>query len=165
MSLDKTFTVEIAGTKIQIDKLILDVFVTLLAIISCITCSIVICLVRCFLLRNGYEFCPSQRVPSRQHHRDIESQDEEESGKDRARNLSQAPPPAYRNANQYQNVDLEHTEVIQIKEAYYRLSVHCESIDTTSLPPDYTSQRPSISVVPQELQVLEAPPTYDIAQL
>ena len=166
--LDENFNVEIAGTKIQIEKLILGVFVTLLAIISCITCSVVICLVRCFLLRNGYEFCPSQRVPSRQHHRDIENQpeqDEEESGKVRARDLSQAPPPAYRNANQYQNVDLKHTDIVRIKETYYRLSVHCESVDTTSLPPDYTSQRPSISVAPQETQVPEAPPTYDTAKL
>ena len=165
--LDKNFTVEIAGTMVPIDKLILGVFITLLVIISCITCSVVICLVRCFLLRNGYEFCPSRKVPSRQHHGDIESQseqDEEESGKVKARDLSQAPPPAYRNANQYQNVDLEHTEVVRIKEAYYRLSVHGESVDTTSLPPDYTSHRLSISVAPQEIQVPEAPPTYDTAQ-
>ena len=92
--------------------------------------------------------------------------DEEESGEDnRARDLSQAPPPAYRNAKQYQSVDLEHIEVIIIKETYYSLSVHCEPVDTTSLPPDYTSQRLSISVAPEKIEGQQPPPAYNTAQL
>jgi hypothetical protein len=79
--------------------------------------------------------------------------------------LSQAPPPAYRNVSQYQNVDLEHTEVVRTEEAY-RITTHMEP-ETTSLPPDYTSQRMSISVAPQEEQAPEGqlPPTYSTAQL
>ena len=170
----KNFTAAvIPGTKIQVEGLIIGLFITLIAIIICITCAIVICLVRCFLIRNGYEFCLSQRVASREQHRDIESQteqDEEDSEKVRARDLSQAPPPAYRNVNQYQNVDLEHTEVVRIKEAYYRLSIHSGSVDTTSLPPDYTShQRLSDGIaLQQEIQAPEGqlpPPTYSTAQL
>lgn len=166
----KNFTAAvIPGTKIQVEGLVIGLFITLIAIIICITCAIVICLVRCFLIRNGYEFCLSQRVASREQHRDIESQteqDEEDSEKVRARDLSQAPPPAYRNVSQYQNVDLEHTEVVRTEEAY-RISTHMEP-ETTSLPPDYTSQRLSISVAPQqEIQAPEGqlPPTYSTAQL
>ena len=170
----KNFTAAvIPGTKIQVEGLIVGLFITLIAIIICITCATVICLVRCFLIRNGYEFCLSQRVASREQHRDIESQteqDEEDSEKVRARDLSQTPPPAYRNVNQYQNVDLEHTEVVRIKEAYYRLSIHSGSGDTTSLPPDYTShQRLSNGIAPQqEIQAPEGqlpPPMYSTAQL
>ena len=139
----------------ELEALIISLFVMIIILITYIICCIIICLVRCSLIQSGYEFCP-RAVPSRRHHRRIGNQheepDDDESGKvDKLRDLSQAPPPAYRNANQYQNVNLEHTEVVQIKEAYYRLLVHCESIDTTSLPPDYTSQRPSISVAPEEL--------------
>ena len=52
-----------------------------------------------------------------------------------------------------------------MKEAY-RISSHVEP-ETTSLPPDYTSQRLSVSVAPQEIQVPEGqlPPTYSTAQL
>jgi hypothetical protein len=99
-------------------------------------------------------------------YRDEENQDEEENGEVRARDLSHGPPPAYRNVNQYQNVDLEHTEVIRTDSEAYRLSTNMEP-ETTSLPPDYTSQRLSISVAPQEVQATEGqlPPTYSTAQL
>ena len=92
-------------------------------------------------------------------------QDEEENGDIRARNLSQGPPPAYRNANQYQNVDLEHTKVVK-STVTYRVPTNSE-VETTSLPPDYTSQRLSISVAPQEIQASKGqqPPTYSTAQL
>ena len=148
----------------QLETLIVSLFVMFIIVITCI-----ICLVRCSLVQSGYEFCPSRRVSSRhcnRHNENQPEQDDEESREDnRARDLSQAPPPAYRNANQYQNVDLEHTEVVRIKETYYRLSVHGESVDTTSLPPDYISHRLSISVAQVEIQIPEAPPTYDTAQL
>ena len=158
-------TATIAGTTIQIEALILGSFVTLIVIFICTSCPVNICLVRCWLLRNGYGFCPCQ------HHRYIEShpaQDDEESDRDR-RDLSQAPPPAYKNINQYQNVDLEQAEVVRIKEACYRLSVHCKSTESTSLPPDYTSHRLSVSVAPQEIQAGESQlpplPYYDTTQL
>ena len=140
--------------------------VTIFVIVLCIICVIVICKVCC---------CPHQACGQRRDsrlqsiQRDIESrlgQGDVESGQVRARNLSQAPPPAYRNVSQYQNVDLEHTEVVRTEEAY-RISTHMEP-ETTSLPPDYTSQRLSISVAPQqEIQAPEGqlPPTYSTAQL
>ena len=154
-----------AGSMISIQGLLVGAVFTGIAIFICLICSIIICLVRCSLLQTGYEFCPSRRVSSRYQNRDIENQDDEENGETRARDLSQAPPPAYRNANQYQNVDLEHTEVVRTEEAY-RISTHMEP-ETTSLPPDYTSQRLSISVAPQEIQAGEGqlPPTYSTAQL
>ena len=150
------------------EGLILGMIFTGITIFICLICLIIICLVRCSLLQTGYEFCPSRRVSSRYRNRDIENQpeqDDEESGEVRARDLSQAPPPAYRNANQYQNVDLEHTEVVRMEETY-RISTHIKP-ETTSLPPDYTSQGLSVSVAPQEIHSLEGqlPPTYRTAQL
>ena len=151
---------------ISIEGLIIGAIFTIMTIIICLICLIIICLVRCSLLQTGYEFFPSQRA-SRYHHRGQPEQDDEESGEaGRARDLAQAPPPAYRNANQYQNVDLEHTEVIRTEEAY-RIFSHLEP-ETTSPPPDYISQRLSISVAPgEEIQVPEdqLPPTYSTAQL
>ena len=139
--------------------------VTITVVVLCIICVIVICIV-CFYPRQARDQRRDSRLQSTQ--RDIESQpeqDNEESGDDRTRDLSKVPPPAYRNANQYQNVDLEHTEVVRTEEAY-RVSTHMEP-ETTSLPPDYTSQRLSISVAPQEIQAPEGqlPPTYSTAQL
>ena len=141
-------------------RLIVSVLIAVIVVIICIVCTIVVCVMFC--VRN--QTCSRIRVTRL--HRDQPDQDEEESGDTcRARDLSQAPPPAYRNANQYQNVDLEHTEVVRMEEAY-RISTHMEP-ETTSLPPDYTSQRLSISVAPQEIQVPEGqlPPTYSTAQL
>ena len=120
---------------------------------------IVICVVCCYPYQ-AYDLGRDSRLQSMQ--RDPESrsgQDDEE------RDLSQVPPPAYRNVNQYQNVDLEHTKVVRTKETY-RISTHMEP-ETTSLPLDYTSQRLSISVAPQEIQAPEGqlPPTYSTAQL
>ena len=145
---------------------IVILLVTITIVVLCIVCVIVICIVCCFP-RQACNQRRESRLQSTQ--RDIESrlgQDDEESGEDnRVRDLSQAPPPAYKNANQYQNVDLEHTEVVRMEEAY-RISTHMEP-ETTSLPPDYTSQRLSINVAPQEIQVPEGhlPPTYSTAQL
>ena len=70
------------------------------------------------------------------------NRDEEESGEDtRARDLPQAPPPAYKNANQYQNVDLEHTEVVQMTAMYtYRICIHSAEPEVSNLsPPRYTT--------------------------
>ena len=99
--------------------------------------------------------------------RETETQEQENDDEEayKTRILSEAPPPVYRNANQYQNVDLEHTEVARMQETY-RISTRMEP-ETTSLPPDYTSERLSISVAPQEIQASEGqlPPTYSTAQL
>ena len=155
---------------ISIEGLIFGAIFTIITIIICLICLVIICLVRCSLLQTGYEFCPSRRVSSRSryHHRDQQEQDDEESREaGRARDLSQAPPPAYMNINQYQNVDLKQIEVVRTKEAY-RISSHLEP-DTMSLPPDYTPQRLSISVGPQEIHCQvpdgQLPPTYSSAQL
>ena len=139
---------------------IVSVLIAVVIVVICIACTVIVCVMFC--VRN--QTCSRIRVTRL--HRDQPEQDEEESGEAcRARDLSQAPPPAYRNANQYQNVDLEHTEVVK-STATYRLPTNSE-VDTTSLPPDYTSQRLSISVAPQEIQVPEGqlPPTYSTAQL
>ena len=158
-----------AGSMISIEGLILGTIFTGIVTFICLICTIIICLVRCSLLQTGHEFCPSGRVTSRYHIRDIENQPEQDDKEVyRARDLSQAPPPAYRNVNQYQTVDLERTEVVRT-EGTYRISTHMEP-ETTSLPPDYTShQRQSISVAPQqEIQAPEGqlpPPTYDSVQL
>ena len=156
-----------ADTMIQLEGLIVGLIITIITVVICVICTIITCLVRCSLLQTGYEFCP-RVVPSRQHHRGIENQpeqDDEESGETRTYDLSQAPPPAYRNIYQYQNVDLEHITVVK-STATYRIPSNSEP-ETTSLPPDYTSQRISISVASQEIQVPEGqlPPTYSTAQL
>jgi hypothetical protein len=152
---------------ISIEGLIVATIFTGITVLICIICLIIICLVRCSLLQTGHEFCPSRRVPSRYCNRDIKNQPEQDDEEvNRARDLSQAPPPAYRNINQYQNVDLEHTEVVRLEETH-RISTHIMKPETASLPPDYTPQTPSISVAPQEVQAPEGqlPPTYSTAQL
>ena len=141
-------------------RLIASVLIVVIIVILFIVCTVLVCVMFC--VRS--QICSRVRVVGL--HRDQPEQDEEESGDVRARDLSQAPPPAYKNVNHYQNVDLEHTEVVRTEEAY-RISTHMEP-ETTSLPPDYTSQRLSISVAPQqEIQAPEGqlPPTYSIAQL
>ena len=107
----------------------------------------------------------TQNPPSEQDH------DEENGEAYRARDLSQAPPPAYRNAKQYLNVDLEHTEVIQLT-AMYRISTHSmEPEESNPSPPQYTSVGNdsevhsfeilnSSVVYPQEMQEDRLPPPY-----
>ena len=162
---DPAVTVDSA---VDIGGVIITLVVTVFIILVCIICTVVACIMRCSILRrNGQRsfIRPEIQRSLSARYRDEESQPEEENGDVRARDLSQAPPPAYRNANQYQNVDLEHTEVVRMEEAY-RISTHMEP-ETTSLPPDYTSQRLSISVAPQEMPTPEGqlPPTYSTAQL
>ena len=139
--------------------LIISVLIAVFIVIIFTMCTVTICVVLC--VRN--QTCSHIRVTRL--HRDQPEQDDEENGDVRARDLSQGPPPAYRNANQYQNVDLEHIKVVK-STTTYRLPTNSE-IDTTSLPPDYTSQRLSISVAPREIQAPEGqlPPTYSTAQL
>ena len=157
----------------DVEGLVITLVITVFIILVCLICTVVVCVIRCrsTLCQNGQggsfiSLRPAiQRVLSARY-RDEENQPEEENGEARARDLSQAPPPAYMNVNQYQNVDLEHTEVVRTEEAY-RISTHMEP-ETTSLPPDYTSQRLSISVASQqEIQEPEGqlPPTYSTAQL
>ena len=142
-------------------RLIVSVLIAVVIVIVCIVCTIVVCVMYC--ARN--QGCSCIRVRVTGLHRSQPEQEDEEGGDDRARDLSEVPPPAYRNANQYQNVDLEHTKVV-ISTAMYRLPAN-SGVETTSLPPDYTSQRLSISVAPQEIQAGEGqlPPTYSTAQL
>ena len=143
----------------ELVRWIISLLIAAIIVIICIVCTVIICVMFC--VRN--QTC--SRIRESRLHRDQLEQDDEESGEARTRDLSQAPPPAYRNVNKYQNVDLEHTEVVKMKETY-RVSAHLEP-ETTSLPPDYTSQRLSISVASQETQVPEGqlPPTYSTAQL
>ena len=123
----------------------------------------VMCIVGCIQKRNQDQ--RSHHV-NRTQPREMETQEEDNNAEAyKTRILSQAPPPAYRNANQYQNIDLEHVEVVRMEETY-RIYTRMEP-ETTSLPPDYTSQRLSISVAPQKIQAPEGqlPPTYSTAQL
>ena len=141
-------------------RLIISVLIAAIIIIICIVCTVIVCVMFC--VRN--QTCSRIRVTRL--HRGQPEQDDEESGETgRVRDLAQAPPPAYRNANQYHNIDLKDTEVVRTEETY-RIFNHLEP-ETTSLPPDYTSQRLSISAAPQEIQVQEGqlPPTYSTAQL
>ena len=159
-------------TLAEVDGLVITVTFTAFIILVCLICTTVACAIRCFKLRQngqgGSFIRPDIARTLSARYRDEENQDEDENGDVRARDLSQGPPPAYRNVNQYQNVDLEHTEVVRTEEAY-RISTHNNTMEpeTTSLPPDYTSQRLSISVAPQEMQASEdqLPPTYSTAQL
>ena len=159
-------------TLAEVDGLVITVTFTAFIILVCLICTTVACAIRCFKLRQngqGGSFIRPDIVRALSaRYRDEENQDEDENGEVRARDLSQGPPPAYSNVNQYQNVDLEHTEVVRTEEAY-RISTHNNTMEpeTTSLPPDYTSQRLSISVAPQEIQASEGPlpPTYSTAQL
>ena len=141
--------------------LIISVLIAVVIVIIFIVCTITVCVMFC--VRNQ----TFSRIRATRLHRDQPEQDEEGNGDIRARDLSQGPPPAYRNVNQYQNVDLEHTKVVK-STAMYRLPTNSE-VETTSLPPDYTSQRLSISVAPQEIQAYasegQLPPTYSTAQL
>ena len=159
-------------TLAEVDGLVITVTFTAFIILVCLICTTVACAIRCFKLRQngqgGSLIRPDIARTLSARYRDEENQDEDENGEVRARDLSQGPPPAYRNVNQYQNVDLDHTEVVRTEEAY-RISTHNNTMEpeTTSLPPDYTSQRLSISVAPQEIQASEGqlPPTYSTAQL
>ena len=156
-------------TLAEVDGLVITVTFTAFIILVCLVCTTVACAIRCFKLRqNGQEgssIRPDIARTLSARYRDEENQDEDENGDVRARDLSQGPPPAYRNVNQYQNVDLEYTKIVK-STAMYRLPTNSE-VETTSLPPDYTSQRLSISVAPQEIQASEGqlPPTYSVAQL
>ena len=151
----------------EFEGVIITLVITVFIIVVCLICTVFACVLRYFSGRNRDVLARSYIRPEIQRalsarYRDEENQVEED---DRTRDLSEGPPPAYRNVNQYQNVDLEHTEVVRTEEAY-RISTHMEP-ETTSLPPDYTSQRLSISVPPQEIQAGEGqlPPTYSTAQL
>ena len=159
------------GTDVTFDSnvggLVVTLVVTVFTILVCLICTIVGCIIRCSISSQngqGSSIRPEIQRALSARYRDQENQDDEESGEvGRARDLAQAPPPAYRNVNQYQNVDLEHTEVVRTEEAY-RISSHMEP-ETTSLPPDYTSQRLSISVAPRQEIQGQLPPTYSTAQL
>ena len=150
--------------------IIIGVFFSVTVFLCCALCTVIIvCLVRCSLLQSGQEFCP-RRLPSSR--RNTENQLEQDDEEPRVTDLSEAPPPAYRHVEEYKNVDLEHAEVVRLKQTTYRLSSHLEP-ETESLPPDYVSnrggddmsERVSISVAPQQTPEGELPPTYSTAQL
>ena len=143
-------------------------------------CTCIICLVRCSLRENGFEFVPRPfvlRRPPQEGGGDDEEQGGGGGGDENNErvgwDLAEAPPPAYRNASQYQNVDLEHAEVVRMK-SVYRLSSHAEP-ERASLPPDYTStrgddvtlERVGANLGPQETEVVggQLPPTYSTAQM
>ena len=150
---------------------LLSLIITVAVLVVCIVCFIIIFLVCC--LPNQMIPCPNARMRRRDTQRQCEEEDEEMGGT-KERDLFEVPPPAYKNASQYQNVDLEHTEVVRMK-SVYRLSSHTEP-ETASLPPDYTltrgddvtSERVSKNGVgPQEMEVVggQLPPTYSTAQM
>ena len=112
--------------------LIISVLIAVVIVIIFIMCTVTVCVMFCI----GNQTC-SHIIRVSRLYRDQPEQDDEENGDVRARDLSQGPPPAYRNANQYQNVDLEHTKVVK-STVTYRLPTNSE-VETTSLPPDYTS--------------------------
>ena len=150
---------------------IIGVVVTVPVLLICVVC--VVNIVCCSLLQSGQEFCPQRSVPSSRRNTENQlEQDDEETEEPRVRDLSEAPPPAYRHVEDYKNVDLEHAEVVRLKQTMYRLSSHLEP-ETESLPPDYVSnrgedemsERVSISVAPQQTPEGELPPTYSTAQL
>ena len=157
----------------KLEELIAAIFVTTVVLIILSICTIVVCIVRCSLLRSGYEFCP-RRLPSSRQWRDDEEMNIDQDDKTGDRDLSEAPPPSYRHINQYQTVNID--SVVRLK-SIHRLSSHTEphaEPETTSLPPDYTStrgddvtsERVSNGVGPQEMQITEGglPPTYSTAQ-
>ena len=165
------------------EGLIFSLIVTVITIVVCLVCTLVICCVRCSINSGdngqGQLFSGGSilhRSPPNGHQRDVEYQmeQEEEENRERTRewDLSEAPPPAYRHVEEYKNVDLEHAEVVRLKQTMYRLSSHLEP-ETESLPPDYVSnrgedemsERVSISVAPQQTPEGELPPTYSTAQL
>ena len=173
----------------ELEGLIVSVVITAITVLCCLVCTIVICLVRCSLRENDFEFVPRPFLPRRPPAQQSINEDvpEEGGGEDDAGengtgrvawDLTEAPPPpSYRNVGQYQNVDIEHAEVVRMK-SIYRLSSHTEphaEPETTSLPPDYTStrgddvtsERVSNGVGPQEMQITEGglPPTYSTAQM
>ena len=164
------------------EGLVISLIVTVVIIVLCLVCALVICCVRCFIISGddgqGQLFSGGSilhRTPNG-HQRDVEYQMEQEEEENRegarVRDLSEAPPPAYRHVEEYKNVDLEHAEVVRLKQTTYRLSSHLEP-ETESLPPDYVSnrgeddmsERVSISVAPQQTPEGELPPTYSTAQL
>ena len=153
--------------------IIIGVFFSVTVFLCCALCTVIIvCLVRCSLLQSGQEFCPRRLPSSRRNTENQLEQDDEETEEPRVTDLSEAPPPAYRHVEEYKNVDLEHAEVVRLKQTTYRLSSHLEP-ETESLPPDYVSnrgeddmsERVSISVAPQQTPEGELPPTYSTAQL
>ena len=150
---------------------IASLVITVAILLVCTVCAVVVCVLCCL----PCDTCP-QRLLARQHERDEESTSQQnglETVESRSTQLSESPPPAYRNVSQYRNVDMEHDEVVRLR-SMYRLSSHMES-ETLSLPPDYistqgedeTTERLSRSVAPQEMQVEggQLPPTYSTAQL
>ena len=166
----------VLNTTVELEGLVVSLVITIITLLVCIICMIVICIVRCSLQDNGQGFLP-RTFTMQQSQRDPENQEElqQETGDESGvRDLSEAPPPAYRNVSEYQNVDVEHAEVIRMK-SMYRLSGHMEA-EITSLPPDYIStrgedevpQRYDIAAVTRELTEVpegELPPTYSTAQL
>ena len=145
---------------------IASLVITVAILFVCIVCAVITCFVCC-----SPKCC--KMCPTRHQQRDNESEeDDDETIQPRVRDLSEAPPPAYRHVEEYKNVDLEHVEVVRLKQTMYRLSSHPEP-ESESLPPDYVSnrgedemsERVSISVAPQQTPEGELPPTYSTAQL
>ena len=157
------------------EGLIFSLIVTVITIVVCLVCTLVICCVRCSINSGdngqGQLFSGGSilhRTPNG-HQRDIEYQmeQEEEENREGTRewDLSEAPPPAYRHVEEYKNVDLEHAEVVRLKQTMYRLSSHLEP-ETESLPPDYVSNRGEDDMSERvSISVSELPPTYSTAQL
>ena len=149
---------------------IIGVVFTVPVLLICVVC--IVNIVCCSLLQSRQEFCPRRLPSSRRNTENQLEQDDEETEEPRVTDLSEAPPPAYRHVEEYKNVDLEHAEVVRLKQTTYRLSSHLEP-ETESLPPDYVSnrgeddmsERVSISVAPQQTPEGELPPTYSTAQL
>ena len=149
---------------------LLSLIITVVVLVVCIVCFIIIFLVCC--LPNQMILCPNARMRRRDTQRQFEEEDEEMGGA-KERDLFEAPPPAYKNVSQYQNVDLQHAEVVRMK-SVYRLSSHAEP-ERASLPPDYTStrgddvtsERVGINLGPQGIEVVrgQLPPTYSSAQM
>ena len=148
---------------------IVSLVITVAILLVCIVCAVFTCLVCC-------NSCLCQACVTIHHQRHTENQskqEDDETNEPKGGNLSEAPPPSYKHAEEYQNVDLEHAEVVRLKQSTYKLSSHVE-LEEVSLPPDYTSNRGDhdmsvrMSVAaPQQTQVKDGqlPPTYSTAQL
>ena len=165
-----------------LEGLIVSLVITIVTVVVCLVCTVIICLVRCSSSDDSdreYFLGSMLRRTLGRYQRDVVSRaeqqadEEEENATTRVFDLAESPPPAYRNVSQFQNVDMEHAEVVRLR-SMYRLSSHMES-GTLSLPPDYistqgedeTTERLSSSVAPQEMQVEggQLPPTYSTAQM
>ena len=130
-----------------------------LLIVFSLIAILIMCIVGCIQGRKlGPRVCHANRRGSSHpqcsmESRLVEEDHDEESGETRTRKLSQAPPPAYRNANQYQSVDLEHIEVVN-STAMYRISAHSEEPKVSSnLPPPCYSSVVSEADSPEILNV------------